>query len=120
MSPINVSAPASARGFVPLTARSTATGLVVQSPSDVNLDTFVNRGSERPAATQLSSRPDGQLPEAATLDDGDVPPPPSISHPTSGSEEHTPPQGGLPSQDHADPAQPSANPLANALAQVAC
>ena len=32
---------------------------------------------------------------------------------------HTPPQGGLPSQDHADPAPPQANPLANALAQVA-
>ena len=119
VSPINISAPASVRGFVPLTARSTAAGLVSQSPSDENLDTFVNRGSERPAATQPSPRPDGQLPEAATLDDGDVPPPPSISHPTSGDEQHTPPQGGLPRQDHADPAPPQANPLANALAQVA-
>ena len=118
-SPITISAPASSRGFIPLTARSAALGHIAEYAGDANLDTFVNSESDRPAITDASPAVDGQTQNPTTLDAGIVPPPPSLSRLPTEGEDHTSPQGDLPSQDHVDPASSPASPLANALAQMA-
>ena len=51
MSPITISQPASARGFIPLTARSAASGRSVQYVGDANVDPFVNSEPNRSAIT---------------------------------------------------------------------
>ena len=118
-SPIIISAPASVRGFIPLTARSAALGHIAEYAGDANLDTFVNSESDRPAITDASPAVDGQTQNCTTPDAGIVPPPPSFSRASIEGEDHTSPRGDLPSQDHADPASSPASPLANALAQMA-
>ena len=118
-SPITISAPASSRGFIPLTARSAALGHIAEYAGDANLDTFVNSESDRPTITDASPAVDGQTQNPTTLDAGIVPPPPSLSRLPTKGEDHTSPQGDLPSQDHVDPASSPASPLANALAQMA-
>ena len=74
-SPITISAPASSRGFIPLTARSAALGHIAEYAGDANLDTFVNSESDRPAITDASPAVDGQTQNPTTLDAGIVPPP---------------------------------------------
>ena len=118
-SPITISAPATARGRVPLTARSAASGRSVQYVGDANPDTLVSSQPNRSANTDTSPAQNGQPSNPSTFDDGTVPPPPTFSRSSAAGEGYTSPRGDLPSQDHADPAPPQANPLANALAQVA-
>ena len=118
-SPITISAPASARGRVPLTARSAASGRSVQYVGDANPDTLVSSQPNRSANTDTSPAQNGQPSNPSTFDDGTVPPPPTFSRSSAEGEDYASPRGDLPSQDHADPAPPQANPLANALAQVA-
>ena len=118
-SPITISAPASARGRVPLTARSAASGRSVQHVGDANPDPLVSSQPNRSANTDTSPAQNGQPSNPSTFDDGTVPPPPTFSRSSAEGEDYASPRGDLPSQDHADPAPPQANPLANALAQVA-
>ena len=118
-SPITISAPASARGRVPLTARSAASGRSVQYVGDANPDTLVSSQPNRSANTDTSPAQNGQSSNPSTFGDGTVPPPPTFSRSSAEGEDYTSPRGDLPSQDHADPAPSPASPLANALAQVA-
>ena len=118
-SPITISAPASARGFVPLTARSAASGRSVQYVGDANPDTLVSSQPNRSANTDTSPAQNGQPSNPSTFDDGTVPPPPTFSRSSAEGEDYASPRGDLPSQDHVDPAPSPASPLANALAQMA-
>ena len=118
-SPITISAPASARGRVPLTARSAASGRSVQYVGDANPDTLVSSQPNRSANTDTSPAQNGQSSNPSTFDDGTVPPPPTFSRSSAEGEDYASPRGDLPSQDHADPAPSPASPLANALAQMA-
>ena len=118
-SPIIISQPASARGFIPLTARSAASGQIAEHVGDANVDPFVNSEPNRSAITDPSAAVDGQPSDPSTLGDGTVPPPPTFSRLPTKGEDHTSPRGDLPSQDHADPTLSPASPLANALAQMA-
>ena len=118
-SPIIISQPASARGFIPLTARSAASGQIAEHVGDANVDPFVNSEPNRSAITDPSAAVDGQPSDPSALGDGTVPPPPTFSRLPTKGEDHTSPRGDLPSQDHADPASSPASPLANALAQMA-
>ena len=118
-SPISISAPASVRGLIPLTARSAASGQIAEYVGDANLDTFVNSESNRSATTAPSLAVDGQPSNLTTQGDGAIPPPPTFSRTSTAGEDHTFPRGNLPSQDHVDPARSPASPLASALAQMA-
>ena len=60
-SPISISAPASVRGLIPLTARSAASGQIAEYVGDANVDQFVNSESNRSATTAPSLAVDGQL-----------------------------------------------------------
>ena len=118
-SPISISAPASVRGLIPLTARSAASGQIAEYVGDANVAPFVNSESNRSTTTAPSLAVDGQPSKLTTQGDGAIPPPPTFSRSSAEGEDYASPRGDLPSQDHADPAPPQANPLANALAQVA-
>ena len=59
-SPIIISQPASARGFIPLTARSAASGQIAEHVGDANVDPFVNSEPNRSAITDPSAAVDGQ------------------------------------------------------------
>ena len=67
VSPINVSAPASVRGFVPLTENSTAEGRSVQYVGDANVDRFVNSESNRSTNTARSPAQDGRPSNLSTF-----------------------------------------------------
>ena len=103
-SPITISAPATARGLVPLTARSAASGRSVQYVGDANPDTLVSSQPNRSANTDTSPAQNGQPSNPSTFDDGTVPPPPTFSRSSAEGEGYASPRGDLPSQDHADPA----------------
>ena len=80
-SPIIISQPASARGFIPLTARSAASGQIAEHVGDANVDPLVNSESNRSTITDPSAAVDGQPPNLSTSGDGTVPPPPAFSRP---------------------------------------
>ena len=66
-SPIIISQPASARGFIPLTARSAASGQIAEHVGDANVDPFVNSEPNRSAITDPSAAVDGQPSDLSTL-----------------------------------------------------
>ena len=95
VSPINVSAPASVRGFVPLTENSTAEGRSVQYVGDANVDPLVNSEPNRSANTDTSPAQNGQPSNPSTFDDGTVPPPSTFSRSSAEGEDYTSPRGDL-------------------------
>ena len=111
-SPISISAPASVRGLIPLTARSAASGQIAEYVGDANVDQFVNSESNRSTNTARSPAQDGRPSNLSTFGDGTVPPPPTFSRSSAEGEDYASPRGDLPSQDHADLASSPASPLA--------